>query len=133
MSNVDLRKAIAHAIDRQAIVDNIYQGLGQVAKNPIPPTMWGYNDNVPGFKDCLQKSLQKLDFPKFKNLRQSGTYTITVEDLVPPSAYMTQPGETGSQSYDPDSFGGYQPPPDSDDLQPTQPQQTPPSGDLDAF
>ena len=49
-SNLHLRKAIAHAINRKAIVDNLYQGMGQVAKNPIPPTMWGYNEQVPGFK-----------------------------------------------------------------------------------
>ena len=48
-SNIELRKAIAHAINRKAIVDNIYQGMGQVAKNPIPPTMWGYNEMIPGF------------------------------------------------------------------------------------
>ncbi len=35
-SNVNLRKAVAHAINRKAIVDNIYQGMGQVAKKSHP-------------------------------------------------------------------------------------------------
>ena len=47
--NIHMRRAIAYAINRQAIVDNIYQGMGQVAKNPIPPTMWGYNDAIEDF------------------------------------------------------------------------------------
>ena len=34
------------AINKQAIVDAVFQGAGQVAKNPIPPTMWSYNDAV---------------------------------------------------------------------------------------
>ncbi len=34
------------AIDKQAIIDVVFQGSGQIAKNPIPPTMWSYNDAV---------------------------------------------------------------------------------------
>ncbi len=29
-----------------AIIDAVFQGSGQIAKNPIPPTMWSYNDAV---------------------------------------------------------------------------------------
>ena len=42
----EVRKALNMAIDKQAIVDGIFQGAGAVAKNPIPPTMWSYNDAV---------------------------------------------------------------------------------------
>ena len=34
------------AIDKQAIIDVVFQGSGQIAKNPIPPTMWSYNNAV---------------------------------------------------------------------------------------
>lgn len=44
--NPKVRKALNMAIDKQAIIDVVFQGSGQVAKNPIPPTMWGYNDAV---------------------------------------------------------------------------------------
>ncbi|WBU57641.1 ABC transporter substrate-binding protein [Paracoccus sediminicola] len=42
----EVRKALNMAIDKQAIVDGIFQGAGSVAKNPIPPTMWSYNDAI---------------------------------------------------------------------------------------
>jgi peptide/nickel transport system substrate-binding protein len=58
--NLALRQAVAHAINRQAIVDNIYQGMGQLAKNGIPPTMWGYNDDVAGYKYDPELAKQKL-------------------------------------------------------------------------
>ncbi len=32
------------AMNKQAIVDAVFQGAASVAKNPIPPTMWSYND-----------------------------------------------------------------------------------------
>lgn len=44
--NPDVRRAIAMAIDRKALVDAVYQGAGQMAVNPIPPTMWSYNKQV---------------------------------------------------------------------------------------
>ncbi len=44
--NVNVRKALNMAIDKDAIIDVVFQGTGQKAKNPIPPTMWSYNDAV---------------------------------------------------------------------------------------
>jgi hypothetical protein len=34
------------AINKQAIVDAVFQGAATVAKNPIPPTMWSYNNAI---------------------------------------------------------------------------------------
>ncbi len=44
--NANVRKALNMAIDKDAIIDVVFQGSGQRAKNPIPPTMWSYNDAV---------------------------------------------------------------------------------------
>jgi dipeptide transport system substrate-binding protein len=41
-----VRQALNMAIDKQAILDAVFQGAGTVAKNPIPPTIWSYNDAV---------------------------------------------------------------------------------------
>ena len=43
---VEVRKALNMAINKQAIIDAVFQGAGRPAKNPIPPTMWSYNDDV---------------------------------------------------------------------------------------
>ncbi|MCA0272734.1 MAG: ABC transporter substrate-binding protein [Proteobacteria bacterium] len=42
----EVRKALNMAIDKNAIIDVVFQGSGKAAKNPIPPTMWSYNDAV---------------------------------------------------------------------------------------
>lgn len=42
----EVRKALNMAINKQAIVDAVFQGAATPAKNPIPPTMWSYNDAV---------------------------------------------------------------------------------------
>ncbi|AGT09400.1 ABC transporter substrate-binding protein [Paracoccus aminophilus] len=42
----EVRKALNMAMDKKALVEAVYQGSGEVAKNPIPPTMWSYNDAI---------------------------------------------------------------------------------------
>jgi dipeptide transport system substrate-binding protein len=44
--DVRVRKALNMAMNKQAIIDAVYQSTGVAAKNPIPPTMWSYNDDV---------------------------------------------------------------------------------------
>jgi len=80
-SNINLRRAIAYAINRKAIVDNIYQGMGQVAKNPIPPTMWGYNHEIkdhPYDPELAKKELAKAGFPGGKGLSEVTLWSMPV-------------------------------------------------------
>jgi dipeptide transport system substrate-binding protein len=44
--NRNVRKALNMAINKQAILEAVYQGTGEVAKNPIPPTMWSYHEDI---------------------------------------------------------------------------------------
>ena len=41
-----VRQAFNMAIDKAAIIRDVYLGAGQAAKNLIPPTLWSYNDGV---------------------------------------------------------------------------------------
>ena len=44
--DVRVRKAVSMAINKKAIIDGVYLSTGMAAKNPIPPSMWSYNDAV---------------------------------------------------------------------------------------
>ena len=48
--DVRVRLAMNMAIDRQAILDAIYLGGGEAARNLIPPTMWSWDEATPAFK-----------------------------------------------------------------------------------
>ncbi len=61
-----VRQAINMAIDKKAILDAVYQGAGQPAKNLIPPTLWSYNDAIVDYKydpDAAKKLLADAGFP----------------------------------------------------------------------
>ncbi|MGE0280662.1 MAG: ABC transporter substrate-binding protein [Rhizobiaceae bacterium] len=40
----EVRKALNQAINKEAIVKSVFEGAAEVAKNPIPPTMWSYDE-----------------------------------------------------------------------------------------
>ena len=42
----EVRRALNMAINKSAIVDSVFNGVAKVAKNPIPPTIWSYNENT---------------------------------------------------------------------------------------
>ncbi|MCW5715063.1 MAG: ABC transporter substrate-binding protein [Bauldia sp.] len=44
--NAQVRTALNLAINKEAILEAVYQGFGQAAVNPIPPTMWSYNTAI---------------------------------------------------------------------------------------
>ncbi len=44
--NPVVRTALNMAINKEAILEAVFQGAGKVAKNPIPPTIWSYNEAV---------------------------------------------------------------------------------------
>lgn len=64
--NIDLRKAIHHALNREKYVREVYAGNAQVAKNPIPPTMWSYNRKTQDYDYNIEKAkalLVKAGYP----------------------------------------------------------------------
>lgn len=81
-NNPKVRQAINHAIDKQAIADAFYGGLGQPAYSPLPPAMWGkaqtsdvtmydYNPDKAkalladaGFKDGFKTQLWAMPIPR---------------------------------------------------------------------
>ncbi|PMS20092.1 ABC transporter substrate-binding protein [Trinickia dabaoshanensis] len=66
LDNVDVRRALDMAINKKAIVESVYQGAGQAAKAPMPPTQWSYDGNLPmaSYDSAKAKALlAKAGFP----------------------------------------------------------------------
>ena len=64
--NVKVRQALSMAVDKKAIIEAVFHGAGKVAKNPIPPTIWSYNDAVKDYDydpTAAKKLLVDAGFP----------------------------------------------------------------------
>jgi dipeptide transport system substrate-binding protein len=55
-----VRQALNLATNKEAILKAVYQGQGQVAKNPIPPILWSYNNAVQDYGYDVAKAKQLL-------------------------------------------------------------------------
>lgn len=59
--DVRVRRAIAHAINKESIVKNLYKGAASVAVQGQPPSLFGYNDDITGYEYNPDKARQLLD------------------------------------------------------------------------
>jgi dipeptide transport system substrate-binding protein len=82
---VEVRKAIAMAIDRGSILKEVYQGAGQQAKNPIPPTMWSYDDSTVDIEYNPEKAKEMLKAAGVENL-QTDLWWMPVQRPYNPNA-----------------------------------------------
>jgi dipeptide transport system substrate-binding protein len=81
----EVRKAIAMAIDRDAILKEVYQGAGQKAKNPIPPTMWSYDESTVDHEYNPDKAREMLKAAGVENL-ESDLWWMPVQRPYNPNA-----------------------------------------------
>ena len=86
--NKVVRLAIYHAINKKSLVNAFFAKgtLGESAKNPMPPTIWGYNSEITDYDynpELSKKLLKQAGFDKgFKTILWS---------MPMPRPYMPQP------------------------------------------
>ena len=64
--DVRVRKAFNMAINKKAIIDTVYLSTGVAATNPIPPSLWSYNEAIkddPYDPQAAKKLLAEAGYP----------------------------------------------------------------------
>ena len=67
LNNAKVRQAIRYALNRESYINSIYKGHAEVAKNPIPPTIWSYNKSTKMTDYDIKKAkdlLAQAGYPK---------------------------------------------------------------------
>lgn len=73
LSNLMVRKALSHAIDKNAIVDTIYEGIGEPAKSIISPAVsWSADGQLVGYSYDPARSRQLLSEAGWKDTNGDG-------------------------------------------------------------
>jgi ABC-type transport system substrate-binding protein len=83
---LEVRRAIAHALNKRVIVEKLFSGIGVPAKNMLPPSLWGYNDAVIDYEYDPAKArtyLTKAGLPD--------GFKTTLWAMPNPRPYMPQP------------------------------------------
>jgi len=77
-----VRQAFAHAIDRDFLVKNVWQGYGEAADSPIPASLSDFHaSNLPAYPYDLNKAAQLLDAAGFKRGANGVRFSITHDPL----------------------------------------------------
>jgi peptide/nickel transport system substrate-binding protein len=78
-NDINIRKAVFHAINRQGLVDNFYGPYGEVATNFLPPLQWGHNDAIEDWvydPELSKELLAEAGFP-------DGLSEVTISEDIP--------------------------------------------------
>ena len=86
LDNQKVRQALNYAVNKKAILESVYQGTGMVAKNPMPPTIWGYNDEIPEYEYNLEKAKALLKEAGFENGFETELWAMPVARPYNPNA-----------------------------------------------
>lgn len=81
-----IRQALNIAINKQAIIDAVFQGAGRKAKNPIPPTIWSYNDEVKDYPYDPEKAKAMLVEAGFPEGFETDLWAMPVQRPYNPNA-----------------------------------------------
>ncbi|SFQ94780.1 ABC transporter substrate-binding protein [Desulfoscipio geothermicus] len=66
-NNPKLRQAVSHAINREAIVEHLYQGMAELANGPLPSFMPGYDKDLQPYAYDPEKAKALLKEAGYEN------------------------------------------------------------------
>ncbi len=74
----EVREAVNYALNRKAYLEAIYMNRASLAKNPIPPTIWSYNDSVKDYDYNVEKAKALLAKAGYPNGFETEMWTLPV-------------------------------------------------------
>lgn len=81
-----VRQALSYAVDKKSLIDAFYAGNGEAAKNPMPPTIEGFNDDIEPYEYDPEKAKKLLADAGYPDGFEMDLWTMTN-----PRPYLPQP------------------------------------------
>jgi dipeptide transport system substrate-binding protein len=70
---LEVRQALDMAVNKQSILNAVYQGAGQLAVNAMPPTQWSYDDTI---KDAAYNPEKARELLKAAGVKEGTEITL---------------------------------------------------------
>jgi len=67
LNDVRIRQAMSYALNRQAILEGIYFGVGTLANGPMTQASWAYNQNLKPIQEDLKKAKELVTAAGYPN------------------------------------------------------------------
>lgn len=75
LSRIEVRRALAHGIDRQLLVDTLWRGLGIVTETVLPPGLWARHEHLEPYEYDPERARRLLDEAGFPDPDGDGPAT----------------------------------------------------------
>ena len=88
MAQLKVRQALDMAVNKQQIIDSVYQGAGQLATNVLPPTQWSYDESIKDAPYDPEKARQLLKEAGIKEGTEITLWAMPVQRPYNPNAKL---------------------------------------------
>ena len=88
LKELKVRQALDMAVNKQQIIDSVYQGAGQLAVNGMPPTQWSYDTTIKDAAYDPEKARQLLKEAGVKEGTEITLWAMPVQRPYNPNAKL---------------------------------------------
>ncbi|RRV04197.1 ABC transporter substrate-binding protein [Pseudomonas sp. v388] len=88
LAQLKVRQALDMAVNKQQIIDSVYQGAGQLAVNAMPPTQWSYDTTIKDAKYDPEKAKALLKEAGIKEGTEITLWAMPVQRPYNPNAKL---------------------------------------------
>ncbi|MGE8067774.1 ABC transporter substrate-binding protein [Pseudomonas sp. NPDC089569] len=88
MAQLKVRQALDMAVNKQQIIDSVYQGAGQLAVNAMPPTQWSYDTTIKDAPYNPEKAKELLKEAGVKEGTEINLWAMPVQRPYNPNAKL---------------------------------------------
>ena len=90
LNDPKVRQAISYAIDREEIINGVYDGVGIPAKGPLAPGVFGYDENVEGISYDIEKAKELLAEAGYEDGLDLSIWTNDSPERVNTAVYLQE-------------------------------------------
>ncbi len=88
LDKLEVRQALDMAVNKQGIIDAVYQSAGQLAVNGMPPTQWSYDDTIKDAGYNPEKAKELLKAAGVKEGTEITLWAMPVQRPYNPNAKL---------------------------------------------
>ena len=88
MAQLKVRQALDMSVNKQQIIDSVYQGAGQLAVNAMPPTQWSYDTTIKDQPYNPEKAKELLKEAGIKEGTEITLWAMPVQRPYNPNAKL---------------------------------------------
>ena len=78
----EVRVAINHAINKEKLINDVFNNMAKPATTLIPPSLWGYNENLEPFEYDPEKARSLLAAAGFPNGFKTTLWVMDAQENI---------------------------------------------------